>query len=256
MSKMSESGYVGDAVDTVLVRLQAGIKTVNGVFPPSLIYLDEIDKIAAKKDYLNRDTTGLTVQQELLKLIESHKFSPYSHLNTKTESDISNVMFIAGGAFAGLDNIIRKRLRISESQTKKQIGFVAGSESSADKTNILKKVKTEDLIEYGFIPELIGRFSNIVVLDPLSEDDLVYILSNSKNNVLDQYKRIFKEHNIALDVQESLFREVARKAIESATGARGLKNIFTKICSEYLFEMGGNKEGKITITDNDLKKIA
>jgi|GEM_PF-346511 len=258
MSKMSESGYVGDSVDTVITRLSRKIDGYRGQFPPSIIYLDEIDKICEQMDYKGRrDIAGTSVQQELLKLIESNKYSTFAtmRVSSSSEQDISNIMFIAGGAFVGLDKIIKKRLKI-ESDNKRQIGFISNTASEESNENILQRVIPQDLIEYGFMPELIGRFSNIVVLEPLSEDDLISILSKSKNNVFEQYKKIFKEHNIDLEAQENLFREVAQKAIKAGTGARGLKNILAKICGDYLFEIGENKDKKITITNDDLKRIA
>lgn len=206
-SQMTDTGYVGPSVDSVLINLRKQIPNMGSVFPPAIVYLDEIDKLAFK-DTAN-DVSGRGVQEELLKLLESTVYTTAADKFREVQQyDISNIMFIAGGAFAGIENIVLKRTH------QHQIGFG----TLRGKENVSHKVTPCDLEAYGFMPELVGRFSHISQLLPLTEQNLMDILSEAKNNPLEQYRRIFNEAGINLHVSRKVLAVLAQKALTNQTG--------------------------------------
>lgn len=226
VSQMTDTGFVGSSIDSVLDGLKNKIPNMGSKFPPSIIYLDEIDKICFKND--KNDVSGKGVQEECLKLLESNIFvTTSSKWGFPHKYDISNVLFIAGGAFDGVDKIVSKRTQSSA------IGF---RDDKAVQNSVNKQIISQDLVEYGFMPEFIGRFSSFCYLDHLTQDDLINIMLSSKDNSLEQYRKIFKEAGIVLSVPKTALQAIANKALATHTGARGLKSILSKVLSKALFD--------------------
>ena len=250
-SQMTEAGYVGLSPESILIGLEkmCGESLKNNKFPVSIIYIDEIDKIAFKKN--DKEVGNKGVQEEFLKMFESDKyFFDGGRGYRSREYDISNIMFILGGAFSGLEKIIEER---TKSNKEKKIGFLKGNVSSQDNINILQQTTTEDLIEYGLMPELVGRLPNKVILNPLTKQDLINILTVSQNNVISQYKQVFSEAGIKLDVLDETIEQVANKAIENNTGARGLKTILSNVLNKILFETVSNGQKDFVLTPENLQ---
>lgn len=251
-SQMTETGYVGLNPDSIFVGLERKCRQnmKGSKFPLSIIYIDEIDKIAFRNDAKN-EVGNKSVQEEFLKIFESTRyFCDGGRFSPPREYEISNVMFILGGAFSGLEKIIEKRVNTNK---EKKIGFFKEEFSLQDNSNILQQAATEDLIEYGFMPEFIGRLPNKVILNSLTKQDLINILTLSQNNVISQYKQIFSEAGIKLDVLDETIEYVAEKAIENNTGARGLKTILSNILNKILFETVSNGQKDFVLTPENLK---
>lgn len=231
---LTEAGYVGKDVDSLLLNL---IDKANGdieLAEKGIIYIDEIDKIISGKESgsKSKDVGGEGVQQSLLKILEG---TEYTFDKTGETINTKNILFVCGGAFDGINKVIEQRLT-----KKKSIGF-ATSETSDEGTtkseNILHKVQTEDLVEYGLIKEFIGRLHLIATLDELTEEDLKNILTKPKNAVVKQYQALLKLDNIQLKFSKDAIEYVAKEAKRRGTGARGLKGVISDRLNDLMYEL-------------------
>ena len=250
-SQMTETGYVGLSPDSIFTGLFKKCRQImsENKFPVSIIYVDEIDKIAINKKENKDDVGTKNVQEEFLKIFESTTyFCSGGKFNMDKEYDISNVMFILGGAFSGLEKIIEDRLNLNK---EKSIGFFKEEHILQDNLNILQQATTDDLIKYGFMPEFIGRLPNKIILNALTKQDLIRILTESQNNVISQYKQVFMEAGIKLEILEETIEYVAEQAIKNNTGARGLKSILSGILNKILFEASSKGQTDFTLSPKE-----
>ncbi|MDH3349349.1 MAG: ATP-dependent Clp protease ATP-binding subunit ClpX [Desulfobulbaceae bacterium] len=238
---LTEAGYVGDDVENILVNLVQAADYDIAKAERGIIYIDEIDKIARKSDSpsLTRDVSGEGVQQALLKIIEGTIASippkggrkhPQQEL---IKIDTTNILFICGGAFVGLDNAIKKRLGT------KSIGFGAKVVSDSNKKygELLAAIQPEDLLQFGLIPELVGRLPVISTMEELLEADLVRILKEPKNALTKQYQKLFEYENITLRFTEGALEAIAKKALSRKSGARGLRSVMEGSMLEVMYEL-------------------
>ena len=253
---LTEAGYVGEDVENILVRLLQASDYDLERAEKGIIYIDEIDKIARKNGNpsITRDVSGEGVQQALLKILEGTVASvPPKGGRKHPEQNLINVntkdiLFICGGAFAGLENIIEKRIG------KKAMGFKAEVKSKKQKRigEILRRVEPEDLLQFGLIPELIGRLPIISALDELSDDALMKILMVPKNALTKQYKRLFELENVELIFEEDALKTVIEKTKKRGTGARGLRSILEDAMLDIMFNLPSNRGIKKCVITNDV----
>lgn len=250
-TSLTEAGYIGDDVESVVSKLLAAADNDVEKAEHGIIFIDEIDKIAKKRNTNSRDVSGESVQQGLLKLLEGsdvevpvgagskNAMVPLATVNTR------NILFICGGAFPNLEKIIKKRLTKQSS-----IGFNAELKDKFDKDeDLLQKVTTEDLREFGMIPEFLGRLPVVFALQAMTEDMLVEILTQPKNAILKQYKKLLALDEVDLEFEDEAIRSIAKKAIEKKTGARALRAVIEEFMLDIMYEIPKDDLiGRVTIT--------
>jgi len=249
-TSLTEAGYVGDDVENIITRLlQAADGNIERA-QKGIIFIDEIDKISrlSENRSITRDVSGEGVQQALLKIIEGSKVNVppkggRKHPNQDaTIVDTTDILFVCGGAFDGLEEIIERRIGGNA------LGFTHKKRSKQENSDIMREVEVDDLVQYGLIPELVGRLHIIATLDPIDEEAMIHILTEPKNALIKQYKKLFSLDNVDLDFDEDAIKTIAHKAIERKTGARGLRSIIEEVMLDIMFQLPKYKNKKLVIT--------
>jgi ATP-dependent Clp protease ATP-binding subunit ClpX len=257
-TSLTEAGYVGEDVENILTRLLQVADNDIKKAERGIVFIDELDKIAraGENRSITRDVSGEGVQQALLKLIEGSvvNISPKGgrkHPNQEfTQIDTSNILFICGGAFDGLDEIIAKRLG------NNVLGFGQEKRDKKEIEKILNKVEPDDLVHYGLIPELIGRLHAITTLEPISKEAMVEILTKPKNAIVKQYKKLFAIDGVKLNFEDGALDAIAELAIKRKTGARGLRTIMEDIMLDIMYELPELSGYEVLITEDVVKNKA
>ena len=256
-TSLTEAGYIGDDIESVVSKLLAAAGNDVEKAERGIIFIDEIDKIAKKKETRNRDVSGESVQQGLLRILEGSEVEVPVGANSKnamvplTTVNTKNILFICGGAFPDLDGIIKERLNKQSS-----IGFSADLKDKYDKDpDILEKVTLEDLRNFGMIPEFLGRLPVIYTLKELTKEMLVRILKEPKNAILKQYEKLLELDEVRLVFEEAAYEAIAEKALQKETGARGLRSIIEEFMLDIMYETPKDKNiGTVIITSDYINK--